>query len=101
MGVGEFWHPTQSDALEKRLQARAVIPASADAILGGMSASSPKGQRPDGTNYTVRNVVSYAKVAFDADGDGHMDAWCQLPSDQVIEDWLKSGCERAESSRRK
>jgi len=53
------------------------------------------------TYYTARTVASYAKVAFDTDADGHMDAWCQLPSDQVIEDWLKSGCERAEPSRRK
>ncbi len=53
------------------------------------------------TYYTVRNVVSYAKVAFDANADGQMDAWCQLPSDQVIEDWLKSGCERAAPSRRR
>ncbi len=53
------------------------------------------------TYYKAFNVASYAKVALDADGDGDMDAWCQIPSDQVIEDWLKSGCGWAKPRRRK
>lgn len=36
-----------------------------------------------------RTDYSYCKVAFDADGDGLMDAWCQVPSQEVVAGWLE------------
>ena len=32
----------------------------------------------------------YCKAAFDGDGDGQMDVWCQVPSSDVVSKWLQS-----------
>ncbi len=36
------------------------------------------------TDYT------YCKAAFDADGDGQMDVWCQVPSEEVVSAWRQT-----------
>ena len=33
---------------------------------------------------------SFCKVAFDADGDGQMDIWCQVPSEKVVSSWRET-----------
>ena len=37
-----------------------------------------------------RTDYSYCKVAFDADGDGQMDVWCQVPSEEVASTWRRA-----------
>jgi hypothetical protein len=37
-----------------------------------------------------RTDFNFCKVAFDADGDGQMDAWYQIPSDEVVAQWRES-----------
>lgn len=32
----------------------------------------------------------YCKIAFDADGDGQMDAWCQVPSEETVSMWRQA-----------
>jgi len=56
-----------------------------------MQASEYKGQGQivfEFLNY--RTDYSYCKAAFDADGDGQMDIWCQVPSEEVVSTWRQT-----------
>jgi len=37
-----------------------------------------------------RTDYGYCKAAFDADGDGQMDVWCQVPSEEVVAAWRQA-----------
>jgi len=37
-----------------------------------------------------RTDYGYCKAAFDADGDGQMDVWCQIPSEETVLKWRET-----------
>ncbi len=39
---------------------------------------------------TYKTDYNFCKIAFDADGDGEMDIWCQIPSEQVVSTWREA-----------
>lgn len=56
-----------------------------------MDASEYRGQGQIIFEYrTYQTDYGYCKAAFDADGDGQMDVWCQVPSEEVVAAWRQA-----------